>query len=123
MKRILLSLLLMNMSLPVYAGYLTGNKLLSDCRGALTLDDGHDVTRKEIAKSGICIGYIMAVNDDHDIHVAWGTMEAKYCVPDSASPDELISIVVEYMEANPEQLQSSAAGLVNNSLYVAFPCN
>ena len=122
MKRILLSLLLLNISLPVYAGYVNGNKLLNDCREALTLDDGREVTKKEIAKSGICIGYIMAVNDDHDIHVAWGTMEEKYCVPDSAAPDELINIVVKYMEANPEQLHSSAAGLVNNSLYVAFPC-
>ncbi len=122
MKRILLSLLLLNISLPVYAGYVNGNKLLNDCRGALTLDDGREVTRKEIAKSGICIGYIMAVNDDHDIHVAWGTMEEKYCVPDSAAPDELINIVVKYMEANQELLHSNAAGLVNNSLYVAFPC-
>jgi len=121
MKRILLSLLLLSMSLPVYA--VDGNKLLDYCKKNIETQDNGTNTAANLILAGGCVMYIKPAFETHDAYVGWGRMKPAYCRPEGVPPAQLVRIVVKHLEYFPELLHTSAASLVNNAFMGAFPCN
>jgi hypothetical protein len=44
------------------------------------------------------------------------------CIPDEASPDQIIKVVIKYLEDNPDKLHWQANVLIFASMRKAFPC-
>jgi hypothetical protein len=85
----------------------TGNTLKQKCGGA-------GITE------GVCIGYIEGVADV----LSSGTVlhGFKACFPVDLITGQLLDVVKNWIERNPEKLHYSAPGLVASALSSAFPC-
>ena len=71
--------------------------------------------------TGLCIGYMAGVKETAS---GWhqATEKQPYCIPEAAESDQLIRVVVKFLENNPAQLHYSAATLVQTAFAEAFPC-
>ena len=77
-------------------------------------------------ESGGCVGYIVGVADAFD-HLHWsstgGIDSGKYYMPDAATRQEIVGLVIKYLNENPEKLNNLALHLVSNAFKDAFDCN
>ena len=101
-------------SLPVQADFMDGNTLAGLCAA----DGGFE--------SGGCVGYIVDVADAFD-HSHWlntgGIDGGKYCIPDSATREGIVGLVVKSLDENPDKLDSLALHLASNAFIDVFDCN
>ena len=101
-------------ALPAQAEFMKGNILSGLCAA----DDEWE--------SGGCVGYIVGVADAFD-HLHWsstgGLDGGKYCMPDSATRQEIVGLVVKSLNENPDKLNNPALHLVSNAFIDAFDCN
>ena len=101
-------------ALPAQAEFMNGNILSGLCAA----DDEWE--------SGGCVGYIVGVADAFD-HLHWsgtgGLDGGKYCMPDSATRQEIVGLVVKSLNENPDKLNNPALRLVSNAFIDAFDCN
>ena len=101
-------------ALPAQAEFMKGNILSGLCAA----DDEWE--------SGGCVGYIVGVADAFD-HLRWsstaGIDSGKYCMPDAATRQEIVGLVIKYLNENPEKLNNLALHLVSNAFIDAFDCN
>jgi hypothetical protein len=101
-------------ALPAQAEFMSGNILSGLCAA----DDEWE--------SGGCVGYIVGVADAFD-HLHWsgtgGLDGGKYCMPDSATRQEIVGLVIKYLNENPEKLNNLALHLVSNAFIDALDCN
>ena len=99
---------------PARADFMNGNILAGLCAA----DDEWE--------SGGCVGYIVGVADAFD-HLHWsstgGIDSGKYCMPDAATRQEIVGLVMKYLNENPEKLNNLALHLVSNAFIDAFDCN
>ncbi len=97
-----------------------GNALLGHCKTFLAEDNRIGDYGSGI-EYGACVGYIGGVKDSFYIwHVA--TVRISYCLPEEAEFDQLVRVVVKWLEDNPASLHHNAAGLVRGAFSEAFPC-
>ena len=101
-------------ALPAQAEFMNGNILSGLCAA----DDEWE--------SGGCVGYIVGVADAFD-HLHWsstgGIDSGKYCMPDAATRQEIVGLVVKSLNENPDKLNNPALHLVSNAFIDAFGCN
>jgi len=87
--------------------YYTGNMLLKICESYTNTNRPNALV--DAVRGGTCIGYILGVAEGR-------------CVPNSSSGDQLLRIVIKYLQENPQDLHKGASGLIGNALARAFPC-
>ena len=111
MKRLIL---LLAFALPAQADFMDGNTLAGLC----SAEGGFE--------SGGCVGYIAGVADAFD-HRHWsntgGVDGGQYCIPESATREEIVGLVVKSVDEHPDKLDSLALFLVSNAFIDAFDCN
>lgn len=95
------------------SGYLSGLDLLDTCKPHVI----DAVYRLKVAE---CRGYVIGVADTFDcsravIGVRWESRT-------SISQEELVTIVIRWLNAHPGQLHFQADGLIAAALSEAFPC-
>ena len=60
-------------------------------------------------------------------HLHWsstgGIDSGKYCTPDAATRQEIVGLVIKYLNENPEKLNNLALHLVSNAFIDALDCN
>jgi hypothetical protein len=93
----------------MWPAFKTGEELLRDC----------SVDAPEAR--ALCRGYIMAVHDVlSDIGALVDGIEA--CLSGRESVTSLVTLVVDYLEANPQVRSIKADGLVAYALALEYPC-
>lgn len=109
-----------------FAQNLTGNEVLNAC-----------VDKNDSTLEAFCTGYIKGVIEG----LKWGSAlpalldkqtaeEAElassrlvgFCIPEEATLQQDIDIVIQYLQKNPQDRQGSARFLVQLALDEAFPC-
>ena len=101
-------------ALPARADFMSGKVLASLCASDVDWE------------SGGCVGYIVGVADAFDhLHLSstGGADGGKYCIPDSATREEIVGLVVKSLDENPDKLDSLALHLASNAFISAFDCN
>ena len=101
-------------SRPAQADFMNGNVLAGLCAA------------DEEWESGGCVGYIVGVADSFDhLHMSrtGGADGGQYCIPDSATRQEIVGLVVKSLNKNPDKLDNLAVHLVSNAFINAFNCN
>jgi len=121
MKKLISFALLLALSLPAYGvTFKKGHDLLDACKEVIKHQEGLDF---HAVKAGECFGYITSVNDTSNLWADWRDFERSFCIPDGTKIGRLIFVVVDHLEAHPEQLQLDASSLATNSFQKTFPCN
>ena len=101
-------------ALPAQADFMNGRVLSSLCAS------DHDW------ESGGCVGYIVGIADAFDhLHLSstGGADDGRYCIPPSATRDEIVGLIVKSLNENSDKLDNLALFLVSNSFIDAFECN
>jgi hypothetical protein len=101
-------------ALPARADFMSGKVLAGLCASNVDWE------------SGGCVGYIVGVADAFDhrhLSNTGGADGGKYCIPDSATREEMVGLVVKSLDENPDKLDSLALFLVSNAFIDAFDCN
>ena len=90
-------------ALPAKADFMNGRVLASLCASDVDWE------------SGGCVGYIVGVADAFDhLHLSstGGADEGTYCIPSSATRDEVVASVVKSLDENSDKLDNLALFLV-----------
>ena len=105
----------------------TGAMLLHDCRAAVkSTDISPRLTLEEDRAADRCIGYTQGVMDSNAF---WHTIDERdhnkmvhYCIDLGASTEQIIRIVVKYLEENPKELSENGWVCFQAALLRSFPC-
>jgi len=108
MKKILFVLLLL-LSVDVFAGYYSAGKLYGYCTNEIWDGPGN-------TKFGACVGYLVGVADLAER----STLKDRICKPDSVKIGQLKKIFTKYIDDNPQQMHLDASSVVERSIYKAF---
>jgi hypothetical protein len=87
----------------------TANDLLQDCKARLL--EGVAVPRPFY--SGLCMGLIAGVH----------YIDAKSCAPDNATNNQLMRVVLAYIEVRPQRMNEEFMKLAVEALRSAWPCS
>ena len=87
----------------------TVNDLLQDCKASLL--EGVAVARPFY--SGLCMGLIAGVH----------YIDAKSCAPDNATNNQLMRVVLAYIEVRPQRMNEEFMKLAVEALRSAWPCS
>ncbi len=101
-KKFLIALFFSLVSISTAAGFLDGNKLLSD------------MNSETYSGKAIALGYVIGVHDSFDTLL--------FCTPENASQGQMRDVVKKYIENNPSSRHKSADILIVNALKQDFPC-
>lgn len=107
MRKLFALLMLMSLSLPVYANYVRGSFLLDSCKSLVQVSNA------------LCGGFVLGVVDASRGKTWDGKL---YCIPDEVRPGEIQTIILKWMEEHPEKLNLTASSLIQSALREAFPC-
>jgi hypothetical protein len=119
MKRIIFAVLLLNPSLPVYAGMFSGKQLLHSCKCFIK-----DIENNEQnTESAICNLYVNARPDTHNSSAKNGAIQSLFCPAENVTNIQVARTLVKYLEEHPENLHYDAEGLTITAYHKAFPCN
>jgi len=101
-----------------------GKGLLTVCNVALkSITDGMDnLSDLELMNSSFCIGLAVGIKVSNVMEQASADDNLQYCIPSSASPEQLIRVLVKYLENHPENLHETPAVLISVAFIKAFPC-
>lgn len=94
------------------ASFVTGDKLLENCREV--------ETRSEAFNTGVCAGYVTAVADAMALPVVGGL---RACIPIGVTTRQIVAVVTKYLRDHPEELHYSANSTATLALRMAFPCS
>jgi Rap1a immunity proteins len=89
----------------------TANDLLQDCKASLL--EGVAVPRPFYSNSGLCMGLVAGVH----------YIDAKSCAPDNATNNQLMRVVLAYIEVRPQRMNEEFMKLVVEALRSAWPCS
>jgi hypothetical protein len=99
------------------SSFWTGNNLIGACREVA--DTGRGATSKtSVFEQGICIGTVAALVDGGSILM----QDLAFCTPKDVTYGQATSVVVKYMNNNPEQLHSPLSVLAMVALRDTWPC-
>jgi hypothetical protein len=107
MKRILLLLTVLSVD-EAHAAFQDGYTLHKLCQSVETVNEM------------FCIGYIEGIVDMGGMG---GKDSPSICVPEKVSGGQVVDIVKKWFVDHPEHRHYAAAGLVDEALSAAFPCN
>jgi len=88
----------------------TANDMLSGCKG---LSGGKTPLIREALGQGRCGGYVAALVYAKSVFS---------CVPEGATPEEGVRVVIKYIEARPKRMQEPFGKLALEALEEAWPC-
>jgi hypothetical protein len=101
------------MASPVQAGFYSGNDLLEACA------TGRE-SSAYFEKSYECVAYVAgavdAFNTTREIN------KLKSCIPSGVTIGQLRTVTVDYLRANPNNLNGAASGLIFSATRKAWPC-
>jgi hypothetical protein len=90
----------------------SGEEMLNYCSSA-----------NQAAREG-CTGFAMGVADTAAEASAAGSMAKPFrvCRPEEATGSQTLDVILQYLPAHPDELQSSAASLAIRALAAVWPC-
>jgi hypothetical protein len=108
---------------------LDGNKLLSDCMGALRAVDYQHRDMVTMMEHSSCMGYMKGFAEGYGLRDASPTNcpetngPYNFCLPEQGvSPEQLARVVVEWLRTHPALLHLRWAILTRAAFADAFPC-
>jgi len=118
MKRAIIALVIL-FALVSQAMGANGNDLLPKRNLALDTDKRGPYWMER----GYCVGFVEGVLSTSNIYKALPNTPRLFCFPPAGvSNEQMIRVVVKYLENHPEQLHFDASILVLTALKEAFPC-
>jgi len=105
----------------------TGLSLLHDCQSAIKgTDDLAHLTTEQDRASGRCISYVQGLMDANEfwVHrdkVLHGSTK-HYCIERDTSLEQVIRILVKYLENTPKDLNENGWICLEAALQQDFPC-
>ena len=120
MNKLLIFVLLISFSVAAYSesDVTSGKGLLHDCSKAVKwMDSREDVPDRDVTE---CLNYIYGYSDALTAYAALG--KPLICVPDGVSIEQLIKIVVKFLNGFPEALHELRMSLTWYALFEKFPC-
>jgi hypothetical protein len=84
----------------------TGLFLLNACKAFLTAGAKGDFG------AGYCVGFIHSNEQEEMVRKISDTAKKIYCMPKDVTDEQLARVLVEYLEAHPEQLNLAASQLI-----------
>ena len=114
------------------ANSMTSAELLSNCKSALRVIEGTGIDVDGVP-TGMCIGYVAGVLDGYEVgdetakikikeyYPEFKGPKANFKVPDGADPQQIIRVVVKYLEDHPENLHQPAWFGIIMAATNAFP--
>lgn len=101
----------------------SGRTLLSECREAVTvLDTQRFGSATSAFSAGVCMGYVAGFDDLSAVYSYFEDDPRTFCVPTEVSREQLIRVLVKYLQDNPARLHENRAILLNDAISDAFPC-
>jgi hypothetical protein len=98
----------------------SGSTLLRQCQAAAKVAGGGRYTTQESIDGAFCRGYVAgAVDQMVGLSVQTSTM---YCIPSNSDNDQLLRVVLKYLNDNPATLNYPAGAAVAKAVIAAFPC-
>ena len=115
----------------------TGVQLLDHCTAAVRLLEQQSGTTTEHFEYGFCLAYVLGFGDGMRIgslKTVVNTVQTNttapttfggvgVCAPVDVSGEQLVRVVLKYLQQHPELLHEPAADLVWTALHEAFPCH
>jgi ABC-type cobalamin transport system permease subunit len=98
----------------------SGSVLLRQCQVAAKLADGEKHTPQQAVDATFCRGYLAGAVDEM-VGLSVQTSTA-YCIASNVDSDQLLRVVLKYLNDNPAKLNYPAGALVANAIVAAFPC-
>lgn len=94
---------------PAQAGWMSGNALLDNC------------TSKDEVVQLVCYGYVKGVVDATNMSgVSKGLAAGPITTPNGTTGQQMVDIVIKYLQAHPEQRHFVASDTVYIALKIAF---
>jgi hypothetical protein len=94
--------------------YMNGNDLHNYCSAAL------DKQSQAGSRAGLCLGFLDAYRQLAVMLPV--SANFKLCLPEGVGQEQLIKVLVKYLDRHPEELHLPAAQLVYDATTEAFPC-
>ena len=103
-------------------GQKTGNDLLNQCRKmVVALETTQAQSPKDAYDSGVCIGFIEGVRGTLDYYGV-SKLPAQACIRETVTNRQLMNLIVNYLNLNPQDLDKPAIELAIEPLRRAYPC-
>jgi Rap1a immunity proteins len=105
-----------------------GLMLLHQCQVSVRIsNEDTRVSPDQVAESNHCLGYVQGVLDANGF---WDTIDkrddhssrARYCMSESVTFEQVIRIIVKWLDANPKELNDNGYIAVQVALVKTFPC-
>ena len=130
MKQIILALVLAGFCST--AGAFSGSDLLSQCKHFIQILEGDKTDLKQTLEAGLCGGYVLGVQEGFvaSSELAYIASEDKgiapvtgkyWEVPDGVVAENIVKMVVKYLEINPDMQAKPAVLSVINALIQTYP--
>lgn len=101
----------------------SGIDLLRQCR-PINSQSGPNVGER--VNAAYCFGYLRGLVEGNIAIPQWLADDEKakgmFCVPPEGQNEQIARVVIQYLEAHPQDLHQSAVALSLAALYRAFPC-
>jgi hypothetical protein len=105
----------------------TGEKLLQECQLVIKYPDASKMTDDESGKAIHCLGYLRGAMD---VYGEWDEFNTKrhgnnpspVCLPINVTTNEIVMVVVKYLNDYPNKLHEDRSLLVLFALSDAYPC-
>ena len=92
-------------------------------------DDRSSADRDDLFNAAYCVGYLHAISDNTAVEVELFKGQGNgqvvsnlFCLPKGPTYEQLVRIVVKWMNDNPGKLHERAWWVVDSALREAFPC-
>jgi hypothetical protein len=121
---VLTASLLISCIAPHVRAEVDGTILLDNCTEAIKYIDNKNDPSINFTAVNYCVGYISGINDLHTSFIASVSCfdPPKYCVPQQIKPEQLVQVIVRFLNIHPEDLHFQGSDLIIAALKDAFPC-
>ena len=124
MKKLALLLIVVSLLVasPVMAN--SGNDLLGYCGDVIKLINNKDDLYINPFNTGYCYGLLMGTLGSDEVVSKYNNTQKICCIPSEkeVTLDQLVTVVVKYMNKHPEKLNYSASATILIALRETFPC-
>jgi hypothetical protein len=106
-----------------------GNSLLQFCSAYIQAADNGTIPSGGAIGATFCVGFLTGIQDydemlsqlETDRNGGKGLIQHA-CVPENATTDEVVRVVVKWLRDNPDELHYPASVLAIGALRKAYPC-
>jgi len=89
----------------------SGNAFLSECN-----------TTETLFQKGICMGYIVGLNDGIKVEAGLRDVTMPYCIPENVTNAQSMKVINKFINDNPAKAHMRTSVLATAALMDAFPC-